>query len=148
MVDETAFRQALRFANLRSCIFGKAILARCCSCGLVEKHYLAERESMVCANASARLNCQSLHQLLRHNSAFALKHIHVEDLLTHAQEMKLQCGGLTGLQYAIDGAESIDDVVSLVDAACLKFRTLEMLPYSQIVQSISSFKIRKRHNPE
>jgi hypothetical protein len=153
MVDETAYRQALRFANLQSCTFGKAVLARCCSCSLVEKHSIAERESIVCAQASARVNCQLLHQLLRHNSIFALKHIHEDDLLTHAQEMKLQCGGLTGLQNAmnVNGAnekEPVTDVVSLVNAALRIFGALETLPYSQIVQSVASHKIRQRRKTE
>ena len=146
MVDETAFRQVLSSANLQSCAFRKAILAGCCSCSLVEKHYVAERELIVCADKSARVNCLLLHQLLSHNSIFALKHVHINEPLTHAQEMKLQCGGLIGVQYVAGGTTSIADVVSLVDAACLKFGTLEMLPFDQIVQSITSFKIRKRHN--
>lgn len=148
MVDETAFRQAQRFANLQPCTFAKAILARCCSCSRVEKHYVAERESIVCTDASARLSCLSLHRLLQHNSTFALKHIHDDVPFTHAQEMKLQCGGLMGLQYAVDGAEADVDVVSLIDSACRKFGALETLPYSQVVQSIASFRIRKRHNTE
>lgn len=148
MVDETAFRQALRFANLQRCIFGKAILAGYCSCAQVKKHYVAEREFIVCAEAPARVNCLSLYQLLCHNSTFALKHIHDDDPLTHAQEMKLQCGGLIGLQDAVNGAESVADVVSLVNAASREFGALETFPYSQIVQSIVSFKIRRRRNTE
>ena len=146
MVDETALRQVLHSANLQSCAFRKAILAGCCSCSLVEKLYVAEREFIVCADKSARLNCLLFHQLLSHNSTFALKHAHINEPLTHAQEMKLQCGGLTGLQSVAGGTTSIEDVVRLVDAACLKFGTLEILPFYQIIQSISSFKIRKRHN--
>lgn len=138
MMDETVFRQALRSANLHSCVFAKAVLTQCCSCSLVKKHYVAERELIVCANLSARLNCLSLHQLLCQNSMFAFKHLHDDGALTHAQEMKLQCG--------VDGAESVSDIVSLVDAACLNFGTLETLPYSQVVQSITSFKARKWRN--
>ena len=148
MVDETEFRQALFSANLQNCTFGKAVLSRCCGCSLVAKHYIAERESIVCSDASYRENCHSLHQLLRHNSAFALKHIHDDDPFTHAQEMKLQCGGLKGLQDAVEGTESVADVASLVESACRKFGTLESLPFSKIVQSIAAFKIRKRHNVE
>jgi hypothetical protein len=145
MVDEAAFRQVLCNANLQSCPFSKAVLAGCFTCALIEKHYIAERESLVCADSSARLICTSLHQLLYENSTFALKHIHGDDPLTHSQELKLQCGGLNGLQYVVNGAESVEDIFNLIDAAFRKFGALEVFPYSQIIQSIASFKMRKRH---
>jgi hypothetical protein len=145
MVDETAFRKVLRSANPQPCTFGKAILAACCKCPLVEKHYVAERETIACADEAARAACFSLHEQLRHNSAFAIKQIHDDGPITHAQEMKLQCGGLQGLQRVVDGRDAVDDVYALVGAALVKFGNLEMLPYVQIVQSVASYKIRKRH---
>jgi hypothetical protein len=148
MVDEIAFRQVLRSVNSLPCIFGKAIMANCCDCSMVQKHYLAERESMVCIDSSARVSCHALYQLLRHNAAFALKHIHDDDPLTHAQEMKLQCGGLLGLQYVVDKTKFVPDVFSLIGTAHRDFGTLETLPYSQIIQSIASFKTRKRRDTE
>lgn len=145
MVDETAYRKVLRSANPQPCTFGKAILAACCKCPLVEKHYVAERETIACADAAAQAACVSLHEQLRHNSAFAIKQIHDNDPITHAQEMKLQCGGLQGLQQAVDGRDAVDNVAALVCATLAKFGNLDELPYAQIVQSVASYKIRKRH---
>lgn len=145
-MDETAFRQVLGSMDTQSCPFDKAILAGCCACELAEKHYVAERETVVCTEDSACLSCLKLHGLLRHNSAFALRQIHDEAPITHAQEMKLQCGGLLGLQQALDGADTVADVAGLVAAAQQKFGSLENFPYAQIVQSVASFKLRKRHN--
>ena len=89
-----------------------------------------------------------LHQLLRHNATFALKHIHESEPLTHAQEMKLQCGGLAGLQISVDEAGLVVDVAGLVKTATRKFGSLEKFNYSLIVQSIASYNIRKRHLPK
>ncbi len=149
MVDETAFRQVLRSAGPRPCIFCKAILAGSCGCWLSAKHYIAERETVVCLNAAAHAGCFELYGLLRHNSAFALKHIHEDEPLTHSQEMKLQCGGLLGLQLAVDdGSAALADAAALVEAAREKFGSLEKLPYASIIQSVSASKLRKRHAGE
>lgn len=146
MVDETAFRQVLQSTEPLSCPFGKAILTACCDCSMVARHYIAERETPVCINATMQTVCQELHDLLIHNSAFALRHIHEEAPLTHAQEMKVQCGGLHGLQLAVDGAAEVHDVAALLKAAVQKFCNLDNLPYSRIVQSVASFKMRRRHD--
>jgi hypothetical protein len=148
MVDETAFRQVLRSTDPLTCPFGKAILSGCCACPLVARHYIAERESVLCSDMSSRSDCVLLHEMLLHNSSFALKHIHDMEPLTHAQEMKVQCGGLHGLQHAVDGTDEVADVAALVRAACREFGSLEDLPYSLIVQSVASYKMRKRHDEE
>jgi hypothetical protein len=124
------------------------MLARCCDCAWVEKHAIAERETVACANGTAQARCLSLYELLLHSAAFALRHVHKEEPLTHAQEMKLQCGGLRGLQRAADGTSEVCDVSALVGAARRQFGSLEALPYAQIMQSVASTALRKRREPE
>lgn len=143
MVDEAAFRRTLDSIDLRPCPFGEAILARCCDCARVEKHYLAEREQAACADGAMHLQCLSLHELLLRNASFALRHIHEREPLTHAQEMKLQCGGLIGLRRAMDGESEVPDVSALVSAARHFFGSLEALPYAQIMQSVASYVPRR-----
>ncbi len=143
MVDEAAFRRTLDSVNPRPCPFGKAILAQCCKCACVEKHYLAEREAPACADKAMHLQCLALHELLLRNAAFALRHIHEQEPLTHAQQMKLQCGGLLGLRRAMDGEVDVPDVSALVSAAHQLFGSLEALPYAQIVQSVASYVPRR-----
>ena len=148
MVDEAVFRNAERATNPYPCIFGKAILACRCACSLVKKRYLAERETLVCADAPAQAACEQLHDLLLHNAAFTLKHIHDAAPITHAQEMKLQCGGLQGVQLAVDGTDAITDVSQLIVAARHKFGGLQAFPYAQIIQAIAASKMRKRHRED
>lgn len=143
MVDEAAFRQVVHSTNPQSCPFGKAILARCCACPLSGKRAIAERETVNCSRAAAREQCLALYKLLRGNSAFALKLVHADEPLTHAQKMKIQCGGLHGLQLALDDTDEVSDVAALVEAARGKFGSLEELPYSRIIQSVAAFQVRK-----
>ncbi len=144
MVDEAAFRHTVGSVISRPCPFGRAILARTCACAKSEKHAIAEREAAACTDAAAQTQCVLLHGLLLHNATFALRHLLDDTPLTHAQEMKLQCGGLLGLQRALDGASEVTDVAMLVAAARQRFGSLDALPYAQIMQGVASFDPRKR----
>ncbi len=144
MVDETAYRQVLHSTTPKACSFAKAILASGCACSLAERHYLAEREAVACTDAAAFANCAALHGLLAQNSAFAVKHVRAAEPYTHAQEMKVQCGGLQGVQLAVTGTRTVADVAGLVAAAFRKFGSLEKLPYSEIVQSVAARQLRRR----
>lgn len=148
MVDEAAFRQELHATDAQACVFGKAVLVGCCGCALSRKRAIAEREAVHCTQVEARALCAELYGALRRNSLFALRLLHDDQPLTHAQNMKLQCGGLHGVQLALDGAEQVADVSALIGAACDKYGSLDELPYSQIVQSVSAFQVRKPHDKD
>lgn len=144
-MDENAYRETVRSGDHLPCTFGKAILAACCSCPLSGRLAIAEREVVSCSEAAAQQQCGNLYELLRSNSLFALRLIHADTPLTHAQNMKLQCGGLHGLQLALDDNDEVFDVAGLVEAAQQTFGSLEELPYSQIMQSVVAFQVRKPH---
>ena len=108
------------------------------------KRYVAEREMVSCDDEAARVRCSELLDSLRKNSAFALKLTHITPPLPHGPEMRVQCGGLQGLQLEVDGAEQVTDIADLVVAAQQKFGSLENFPYSTIVQSVVSCEVRKK----
>lgn len=135
---------ALGAINPKPCAFGKVILSRHCACSKVNKRYAAEREMVACTVDAQRKQCVELLDLLRQNSAFALKLTHIAPPLPHGPEMRVQCGGLQGLQREVDGAEEVVDVSELVAAARLKYGSLEDLPYSKIVQSVVNCEVRKK----
>lgn len=143
-MDELAFMHALGSINPKPCVFGKVILSRHCACSKVNKVYAAEREMVSCTVESLRVQCSDLLEMLRQNSAFALKLTHVIPPLPHGPEMRVQCGGLLGLQREVDGAEQVDDISALLASAQKKFGNLEDLPYSKIIQSVVSCEIRKK----
>ncbi len=160
-MDESAFRRVRDAMTPRPCAFEKAILARCCACSLAEGQNIAEREAVACGAPEAREQCAALRALLRQKSAFALKLTQVEGPLPHAKEMKVECGGLQGVQQAAapaavvpasvealaSGAQGLPlvlDVHSLVQACAEKFGGLANLPYSAIVQSVVAYRIRRR----
>lgn len=147
-MDEIAFMHTLETVHAKPCAFEKAILSRRCACTLQEKRFVAEREMVACKVTEEREVCSSLLDQLRQNSAFALKLTHVVLPLSYAQEVKVQCGGLLGLQQEMGGEELVGDVTSLVKSARDRFGSFEELPYSRIMQSVATYQLRKRHDKE
>ena len=135
---------ALGAINPKPCAFGKVILSRHCACSRAIKLYAAEREMIACSVDAEREQCYELLDMLRQNSAFALKLTHVTPPLPHGPEMRVQCGGLQGLQLEVDDSDEVTDISALTAAALQKFGDLENLPYSKIVQSVVSCEVRKK----
>jgi len=61
-------------------------------------------------------------------------------------EIRVQVGGLNGIQTLFTPEQqdkNIEDIFALVEQAETEYGSLEKLPYSRIVQSISSYQGRK-----
>lgn len=133
-MDESVFRQMLTGLNGLPCPFAKTILTGCAGCSKAEKRNIAEREVVDCTSDQAHERCIAFRDLLRHNFTFALGKLHIDGPLPHAQEMRMQCGGLTGLQLVLDDNEECIDIDCLLIMAQQKFGELADFPYSKIVQ--------------
>ncbi len=142
--NEDAYRDARKSVNPTPCAFEKAVLARCIACSKSEKHLLAERETVNCGDPAAQARCAELRTLLRGHSAFALKISRMGSPLPHAKELKIQCGGLRGLQHAVNGEEAVADAFDLIEQALTQFGELQALPYSEVVKGVVHFEGRRR----
>ena len=149
MLNEDAYRSAREETNRHMCSFEKAILRRCCSCENAEKHNIADRETVSCKTAIARENCYTLRELLHQSALFTLKLTHIKEPLPYAKEMKIQCGGMLGLQQLLtpdtDNQSTVSNIHGLILAAKEKFGSLQELPYSEIIKSVAAFEARRKH---
>lgn len=146
MVEEDKFRTTYRSINERRCVFEKAILSRRCACTCATRFYLADREGVACDSAPANRRCSQLIHLLRENAKFALKITSVDGELPHAKEIKVQSGGLLGLQHVLRpdlNAENVIDVAGLATLGERTFGSLEKFPYREIVKAIVAFEGRR-----
>lgn len=147
MVEEDEYRSTYRRVNERRCVFEKAVLSRRCACTLSTRFYLADREGIACDSATAERRCNHFVTLLRENARFALKITTLEGELPHAKEIKVQSGGLIGLQRILRsdlGQNNVVDVAALTVLGESTFGSLEQLPYQEIVKSIVAFEGRRR----
>jgi len=147
MVEEDKFRTTYRSINERRCVFEKAILSRRCACLCATRFYLADREGVACDSAPSHRRCSQLIRLLRENAKFALKVTTIDGELPHAKEIKVQSGGLLGLQHVLRpdlNAENVIDITGLTTLGERTFGSLEKFPYREIVKTIVAFEGRHR----
>ena len=147
MVEEDQYRSTYKRLNERRCVFEKAILSRRCGCECSNRFYLADREGVACNSATAHTRCADLIQLLRENAKFALKLTTLDGELPHAKEIKVQNGGLLGLQRILRpdlSGINVVDVAGLTQLGERTYGSLAEFPYREIVKSIVAFEGRRR----
>lgn len=145
MLNESAYKATYDEKVSLSCPFEKAILSRCADCSQARKCNIADREAVACKAAVARENCLTLHGLLHQNAAFALKLTHPGEPLPHAKEIKVQCGGLRGLQRLFEQeANSSGNIHVLVEAIVSRYGGMQEVPYQEVVKEIAAYEGRRR----
>lgn len=125
-----------------TCVFAKALRARHAGCELVQRRALGEREWLGCTSAVARINCATLAALLRERSTFALRLPRPGTPLPHVKIMRVQCGGLAGLQQALGADEG--EVHQMVQEAQSRWGSLLDAPWDEIVRAVVAWQPRAR----
>jgi len=147
-MEEKEYKDTYHSINQRRCVFEKTINSRRCTCKQSRRFHLADREGIACKSASGNALCIEFLNSMRSNARFALHLTSADAPLPHAREIKVQTGGLLGLQgliYPHRATDSnIDNAIGLIAAAIEKYGRLEDLPYDIIVQAIVKFEGRKR----
>ncbi len=148
-MDENEYRQIYHNVNQRKCVFEKAIVARRCTCSKAQRFHLADREGVSCLDAGGNHTCSRLLEILHHKTGFALHLTRPTSRLPHAKEIKVQIGGMLGIQKLLypekAQPQAVEDIFRLTQEALHRFGRLEALPYEEIVRSIVNFKGRERH---
>ena len=90
--------------------------------------------------------CEEVLEVLRGKATFALKLQQVDGPLPHAKELKVQCGGMLGVQESLthEASELVDDIHQLLENAFAEYGSADTLPYSEVVRTITSFVPRKK----
>lgn len=128
-----------------ACVFAKAVLAHAAVCERVERRWLGEREILECTSPVARTNCGTLAALMHERARFALRLPPPGALLLHTQALRVQCGGLGGLQTALQA--DTPDVHRMVGQAQARHGSLTELPWDEIVAAMRAWSPRRRHTP-
>jgi len=147
-MEEQEYRATYQAINQRRCIFEKAINSRRCNCEQSVRFYLADREGVSCNSNIGNRRCIEFLDTMRRNARFSLQLTQADGPLPHNKEIRVQTGGLLGLQELLHpeagSSESVVNIYGLVEQAISKFKQLDALPYERIVQAIVSFKGRNK----
>ena len=146
MVDEQQYRQTYQDVNPIPCPFERSILTPHCACEKSQRILIAGRESGSCTAADMQKNCQSYLRYVRSKALFTLKEIRSNEPLPYGKEMKIQCGGLLGLQSIMGRGDeqTIENVYQLMSSALGQYAYFEELPMEPILKAINQFQIRRR----
>lgn len=147
-MEEQEYRSTYQEINPRRCRFEKAIHSRRCSCEQSARFCLADREGVGCNSDTGNRRCAELLDTMRRNARFSLQLTRAEGPLPHNKEIRVQTGGLLGLQKLLRPEQTDSDRVinihGLIEQAISEFGQLEALPYDRIVQAIVSFEGRRK----
>ena len=145
-MDENEFKKTFRSVNNAPCIFARAILRRCCACSRSQKLFIAEREAVACKSPGGRQRCEEVLEVLRDKATFALKLSHIDYPLPHAKELKVQCGGMLGLEASLNQQRGgvVAVIHQLLENALAEYGAAETLPYPEVVRAITAYQSRKK----
>jgi len=149
-MDEEQYRDTYRRINETRCWFEKEINSRRCTCALMERFNLADREGVRCTDSQAQGRCAEFLKTLRIKAIFTLQLTKVDGPLPHAKEARVQVGGMLGLLALQSGgetapADAIPDIHALLQWAVAEYGGLEQFPYPRLVQAIAHEQPRPRH---
>jgi len=129
-------------SDLQICPFSKPIIGGWCQC---EHANLAERCSgkMGCKKGTENLQqCYQLVDLLKLKSRFVLGLDDQNRQLTHAQAMKIRCGGIRGMQRVLGFDDSVADIPWVIERTKACYTSLSNFPFSDIMPDIKAFNHR------
>ena len=147
-MEEQEYKNTYKAVNERRCIFEKTINSRRSTCAQSRRFHLADREGIACNSAAGKALCTELLDRMRSKARFALHTTNASGPLPHAREIKVQTGGMLGLQAVVypdrAASQNVDNILGIIDQALEEYQNLDHLPYDVIVQSIVKFEGRRK----
>ena len=147
-MEEEQYRKTYQDINPCRCVFEKSINTRRCHCAISHRFCLADREGISCNTELAQKRCQSLLEIMRSSAIFSMRLTRIEGALPHGKEIKIQNGGLLGLQQLVSPEDetktAIQDIHQLLSQAIEKYGAIDAFPYGEIVKQIVRFEGRPR----
>ena len=129
-----------------TCAFNGTLVAQTFGCVHAEPVARRGGPDIACRSPTGHRRCAEVFDRLK---AAALPAFGVEDdLLTmpHSVLMKIQHGGLLGLQRTLDGAPAnrVENVDGLVERVLGRYQTPDAIPGADVVADITGFQLKRR----
>ncbi|VAW92142.1 hypothetical protein MNBD_GAMMA22-2373 [hydrothermal vent metagenome] len=127
------------------CPFSKPVIGGWCECPYASLMERCTGKIACHRDDKFFLSCSNLANSLKNNSSFILGLNNSETLLTHAQSMKIRCGGMLGMQRVMNIEINSPPVIpNIIAVAELLYNDACNFPFNEIVQDIKSFNHRKK----
>ncbi len=146
-MDEDNYRQMYEQINGAPCVFEKGILSLKCKCEYQHLFRLADRHGVGCTDSVMQQSCKTFLNHLRKQTRFIFK-IDIDGPLPHNKEIKVQNGGMLGMQKLLLDENSGEELVGDISALMLKsievYGDIEAIPYNLIMPSVTAYKTRPK----
>ena len=129
------------------CVFGPTLISGRNACQFAIQVVRRGGLEIDCHGDSAADRCKKIFDNFK---AVALPEFGYEDnllSLPHGIMLKIQYGGLLGLQDSLQNSvesDSINDIAGLIDQALNNYNDLHLIPYAQFVPRMQQYKVRRR----
>lgn len=149
-MEEDEYKSTYNELTPVRCVFEKTLTNNQAKCRLSQHFCLADREGYSCESFEASSKCIEFLEKLREKSIFVLKVHDVDRLLPHNMEIRVQVGGVIGLEkltnesFDGDNPSVVEDIRGVIEQSLKHFGSFEALPYSKIIQSVVQFQGRRR----
>ena len=131
------------------CVFAGPQISELFACSQGRQVVRRGGAEIACGSEPAQRRCTQLYESLK---AGALAHLDLQDdllAIPHSLLLKVQYGGLLGLQQLIgEEGESVADIHALVDRLQQHYGDLEQIPCADVAPVIAAYKSRRRGRGE
>jgi len=165
-MNEDEYKSIHRDINHQPCVFEKIMLLGYGNCLSSNKILLAERETIACSNKDKQEKCKVVLNTIRRNARFALGITQAKEKLPHSKELKVQAGGLFGIQQILKDRDAsdisellndksryeerdnkpIENIEQSVASAFEKYKDIQNFPFEEIVKTIKRFNHLSKRN--
>lgn len=145
-MDEDSYKEAYERINTAPCAFEKGILSLKCKCAYQHMFRLADRHGVGCRDSLMQQTCAGFLDHLRKQTQFVFK-INIDGPLPHNKEIKVQNGGMLGVQKLLldnASAEQVENIADLLGRAVELYGDLESIPYSRVMPSVANYQTRPK----
>lgn len=145
-MEEDEYRATYHLVNERRCVFEKTLNAQRGRCARSRHFLLAGREGYACRSRGGHQRCGQVLDTMRRNARFTLGLTKIEGPLPHNKEIRVQAGGLIGLQQQVqkEASSLVNDIATTVDVAIADYGSVATLPYQKLVKAMLAFEGRKK----
>lgn len=147
-MEEQEYKDTYHAINTQRCVFEKTVNTRRSTCSSARRFHLADREGIACIAADNCKICAALLVSMRRNARFALQLTHAAGPLPHNKEIKVQTGGMLGMQAVVyperAGDTTVTDIIDIIRRALDTYGSIEALPYERFMPAIVRFEGRRR----
>jgi len=145
-MDEDSYKQVYARINTAPCAFEKGILSLKCKCAYQHMFRLADRHGVGCSDAVMQQNCVNFLNHLRKQTRFVFK-INIDGPLPHNKEIKVQNGGMLGMQQLLlegEAKDVVEDIAGLMAKSIELYGAIENIPYNLVMPSVTRYQTRPK----